>query len=268
MQMAAKAQLQSVLYVDDDPDVREVVQTALCLTAGLTVHVAGSGDRAIEIAHDVLPDLMLLDVMMPGLDGPATLLRMRASAMLSDIPIIFLTAKVMPAEIARLHQLGAIGVIPKPFDPLKLGDIVSTLWAETQTVRVATRARRDESAVQAHVGSLAESFVQRARGDAVRLRKLIGEAQHGNAAVLAEIERVAHSIHGAAAMFGFPAVSESGEAIERLVGEMTADTADPGSRSTADALYRLMECGERLARNIEAVIQAARHAEAILESAC
>jgi len=93
-------ELQSVLYVDDDPDICSVVQATLRLVPGLNVQTADSGQRAIDLAYELRPDLVLMDVMMPGLDGPATFGRMRESALLSKIPVIFMTAKVLPAEIA------------------------------------------------------------------------------------------------------------------------------------------------------------------------
>src|ERR1700683_5502249 len=111
---------QSVLYVDDDADICSVVQATLRIVPGLNVQTADSGERAIDLAYELRPDLVLMDVMMPGLDGPSTFKRMRESALLKRIPVIFMTAKVLPAEIAQLLQLGAIGVIVKPFDPLKL----------------------------------------------------------------------------------------------------------------------------------------------------
>src|SRR5580704_16999912 len=111
---------QSVLYVDDDPDICSVVRATLRLVPGLYVQTADSGERAIDLAYELRPDLVLMDVMMPGLDGPSTFNRMRESAVLAHIPVIFMTAKALPAEISQFLQLGAIGVIVKPFDPLRL----------------------------------------------------------------------------------------------------------------------------------------------------
>jgi len=247
--------LQSVLYVDDDPDICEIVQTALCLIAGLTVHTAGSGERAIELAHELRPDLVLMDVMMPGLDGPSTLQRMRESAPLASIPVIFLTAKVLPAEVARFHQLGAIGVIGKPFDPLAIGNDLCALWKEADTARGDNSAHSAESHVQAQVSALAGRFLQRTRGDVVRLVELIERAQHGERAVLEEIERLAHSIHGAGATFGFAEVSAAGGTIERLAQGVTASTAIASSAVEANALQRLMNYTQRLAQEIEAADQ-------------
>ena len=120
--------LRSVLYVDDEPDIRQIVGMALGLAEDLTIHIGSSGENAIAIARESRPDLILLDVMMPHLDGPATLQRMREDPLLEDIPVIFVTAKAMPQEVAQFRALGAVGIIAKPFDPMKLAEQVFTLW--------------------------------------------------------------------------------------------------------------------------------------------
>src|SRR6202046_5991710 len=129
---------QSILYVDDDPDICSVVQATLRLVPGLDVQTADSGERAIDLAYELRPDLLLMDVMMPGLDGPSTFKRMRESTLLSAMPVIFMTAKVLPAGIAQLLQLGAIGVIVKPFDPLKLYGELFSLWNDGGGARRAS----------------------------------------------------------------------------------------------------------------------------------
>src|SRR5476649_21368 len=120
--------LKTVLYIDDEPDIRTIVQMALSLTKELTVHTGDSGAQALELARALKPDVLLLDVMMPGLDGPGTLHKMRADPTTADIPIIFVTAKAMPREIAKFREMGAVGVIPKPFDPMQLINQLRTLW--------------------------------------------------------------------------------------------------------------------------------------------
>ena len=120
--------LRTVLYVDDEPDIREIVELALGLVAGLEVRVCDSGERALRLLPDITPDLVLLDVMMPGTDGPTTLQRMRADPRFARIPVVFVTAKAMPAEVARFRELGAAAVIAKPFDPMQLGQQILTLW--------------------------------------------------------------------------------------------------------------------------------------------
>ena len=125
-----RSALQTLLYVDDEPDIRQIVQMALGLAPELTIHTGESGERALMLARELHPDLILLDVMMPGLDGPATLARIRADASLARIPVVFVTAKAMPQEVSRFRALGAVGVIAKPFDPMRLVDQVFALWDE------------------------------------------------------------------------------------------------------------------------------------------
>jgi len=122
--------LRSILHVDDEPDIRQIVQLALGLTEGLTVHSAESGEQALELARKLQPDLLLLDVMMPGLDGPGILKRMRSDSAIAHIPVIFMTAKAMAREIALFRQMGAVGVIAKPFDPMQLSQQVLSLWKD------------------------------------------------------------------------------------------------------------------------------------------
>jgi two-component system, OmpR family, response regulator len=120
--------LSSILYVDDEPDIREVVEMALSLAGKWTVKTCGSGTAALQLLSSFRPDLVLLDVMMPGLDGPATLARMRSDESLSRIPVVFMTAKALPQEVDRFMSLGAVGVISKPFDPMRLAERVQEIW--------------------------------------------------------------------------------------------------------------------------------------------
>ena len=120
--------LRTVLYVDDEPDIREIVEMSLTLSGDLSVHTCCSGQQALARLPDLMPDLVLLDVMMPDMDGPSTLGRMRADPRLAPIPVAFMTAKAMPQEVARFCALGAIGVIAKPFDPARLEQLVIALW--------------------------------------------------------------------------------------------------------------------------------------------
>ena len=120
--------LNHVLYVDDDADIREIVQMSLSLDGQMSVHLSDGGEAALARMRDERPDLVMLDVMMPGMDGPSILARMRADDALRHIPVIFMTAKANPSEVARFRGLSAIGVIAKPFDPMALGSQVKALW--------------------------------------------------------------------------------------------------------------------------------------------
>jgi CheY-like chemotaxis protein len=109
-----------ILIVDDEDDIREVAQVSLELVGQYEVLTAASGREGILRARDLRPDAILLDVMMPDLDGPATLAELQADPATRDIPVLFLTAKTQSAERTRLAQLGAAGILTKPFDPLTL----------------------------------------------------------------------------------------------------------------------------------------------------
>ena len=117
-----------ILIVDDEDDIREVAQVSLELVGQYEVMTAASGRDGVQRARREQPDAILLDVMMPELDGPGTLAELRADPATRDIPVVFLTAKTQQADRARLAELGAAGILVKPFDPLKLpGEIAATL---------------------------------------------------------------------------------------------------------------------------------------------
>lgn len=111
-----------ILYVDDDDDIREVAELSLQMDPAVEVRVAGSGAEALHLlaAGDWAPDALLLDVMMPQMDGPAVLSALRSDDARPQPPVIFLTARVFPDEVERLRDLGAVGVLGKPFDPMTL----------------------------------------------------------------------------------------------------------------------------------------------------
>jgi two-component system OmpR family response regulator len=109
-----------VLIVDDEDDIRRVVRLSLARVGGMEVLEAANGPDGLRAAESGQPDAILLDMMMPTMDGPATLEALRANPATKDIPIVFLTAKAQPAEVQRLHEIGALGVLTKPFDPMTL----------------------------------------------------------------------------------------------------------------------------------------------------
>jgi two-component system, OmpR family, response regulator len=120
--------LNRILYVEDEPDIQAVAKMALELVGGFTVLACSSGYEAIAAAPEANADLLILDVMMPGLDGPATLKALREIEATSKTPVIFMTAKVQAAEISQFKALGALEVIAKPFDPMELSAQVLKIW--------------------------------------------------------------------------------------------------------------------------------------------
>ena len=115
-----------LLYVEDEADIREIAEFAL-EDEGFDIVFCESGEQALEKAVDFKPDVILLDVMMPGMDGPTTLKELRGFPELIGTPVIFLTAKVQPNEIKEYLALGAIDVIAKPFDPMALAGTIRNI---------------------------------------------------------------------------------------------------------------------------------------------
>lgn len=116
-----------VMLVDDDASIRRIGQISLEDVGKFQVVIAKSGTEALELAASEKPDLIVLDVMMPGMDGPTTLTHLRENPITKCIPIIFMTAKVLLHEVDAYYQLGAAGVISKPFDPMLLASQIRQL---------------------------------------------------------------------------------------------------------------------------------------------
>lgn len=122
--------LSRILYVEDEADIREIVQLALSSVGGFQVEPCASGPEALEKAAGFKPDLILLDVMMPEMDGPRTLHELRQLPDTIDTPVIFMTAKVQSQDLAHYRRLGALDVILKPFDPMMLSGDIDRIWSE------------------------------------------------------------------------------------------------------------------------------------------
>ena len=123
--------LKRVLYVEDEADIRAVASIALETVGGFELLVCSSGEEALAKAISFSPDLLLLDIMMPGMDGPSTLRALWEIPELADVPAMFMTAKVQSDEIAEYKALGALEVIVKPFDPMTLADQIKTAWQQS-----------------------------------------------------------------------------------------------------------------------------------------
>lgn len=123
--------LENILYVEDELDIQTIVQLALESIGGYHLTVCSSGAEALAVASKWVPDLILLDVMMPEMDGPTTLKQLQTQyPAFKNIPVIFMTAKVQPQEILEYKRLGAIEVITKPFDPMLLSTTIQTIWEQ------------------------------------------------------------------------------------------------------------------------------------------
>jgi CheY-like chemotaxis protein len=219
-----------VLHVDDEPDIREVVEMALTLDPALVVHSCDSGRAALETAAHWPPDLILLDVMMPGMDGPTTLSRLRENPKTAEIPVVFMTARAQSRELDHFISLGAEGVIAKPFDPMTLAASVRGHMRLPETGMVTRR----------------ENFLKRAQVNAASLlkhREALTDAEQLEDA-LAQIKSIAHGLAGAGGIFGLIGISTEASALEDAVIER-----QNGSGTMADVEAALDALLERIGRD-------------------
>ena len=127
--------MRDVLLVDDEPDIRTIGKMSLTRVGKFDVRTAASGAEALKLVAERKPDVIILDVMMPEMDGPTTLAALRAESSTVSIPVILMTAKVLATEIEHWRSIGAAGVIRKPFDPMTLASEVRTIVAEWSGAR-------------------------------------------------------------------------------------------------------------------------------------
>jgi CheY-like chemotaxis protein len=187
-----------LLHIDDEPDIRDIVAMSLGSDAEFVVRSCASGMEGLAAAARDAPDLVLLDVMMPVMDGPMTLVQLRASARTAAIPVVFMTAQVGSGEIEQLKSLGVAGVIAKPFDPVTLAASVRRYVA------------RDPLAAARAI------FLQRVSADADALfQSWSALAKERNLqSALVRIRDIAHGLAGAGIVFGFPEISATAARLE------------------------------------------------------
>jgi CheY-like chemotaxis protein len=213
----AETALRRILLVEDDPDIRQIAKLALEALGGFTVLPCGSGPEALAAlaaTDGFAPDLVLLDVMMPGMDGPQTLQALRRLPGAERLPAVFMTARVQAEEVAGYKAMGAADVIAKPFDPMRLAEMVLGIWRALSGS--AQQAGTDE------LDELRQSFSARL-GERVREIEEAWEAARaapGSPEPLRRLHRLAHSLHGTAGTFGHPAAGAAAHAIERRVKEL------------------------------------------------
>ena len=120
--------LERVCYVEDDEDIQRIVRMSLERIGKMTVEIVGDPMAAVDAIIAFKPDLVMLDWMMPGMDGPTLFRKLKEEPQTKDLPVIFITAKATSAELAELRSLGALGAISKPFAPKDLPDQLRALW--------------------------------------------------------------------------------------------------------------------------------------------
>ncbi|MDD3287382.1 MAG: response regulator [Alphaproteobacteria bacterium] len=123
-------ELHHIVFIDDEQDIVEITRLCLEMVGNLRVSTFLNGQTALACIDELNPDLIIIDCMMPGMSGSETFLELRKRPAVQNTPIIFMTARVQPSEIKEYLSLGAAGVIPKPFDPMKLTEQIQDIWGK------------------------------------------------------------------------------------------------------------------------------------------
>jgi CheY-like chemotaxis protein len=219
-----------VLFADDDADIRDVIALSLGQDPFFVARGCAAGDEALDTALEWRPDLTLLDVRMPRMDGPTVLARLRADKRTAAIPVVFLTARAQAHDRGRYRALGAAGVIGKPFDPIGLP-------AELR------RFIPFEGALAA----VRENFLLRLEADARALTTCRQWLVHGTTEpVLTRINEIAHALAGAGGVYGFAGITCESAALSQAAEDVLAGRAEPSDVEQAlDRLLRRIKPDQR-----------------------
>lgn len=236
----ATADKATILLVEDEQDIRTIARLSLQHLGSYNVIEASSGAQALELAgHPPLPAAIVLDVMMPGMDGIDVFRALKANSSTRDLPVIFLTAKAMPAELDRLREMGARAILTKPFDPPALVNLVRHV--------LETRGHIDPGAMASPVGQsptidtdallslwglpgetqadllgeLIELFAAQTPEVLDRIRVLAGTS------VAREVERLAHSLKSSALTLGVTAIADLARTMETMAGDGRVSDVGP-----------------------------------------
>jgi two-component system OmpR family response regulator len=237
--------LQRVLVIDDDADILAVIRITLQARGGFEVEVCQSSREAPGVARRFVPDLILLDVMMPGIDGPTTLEALRDDPQTAAMPVVFMTAKAMPHETARYLDLGAAAVIAKPFDQRTLADELEQI------------VRRSPSSALEHDDSgqaeLLDAYAEALPAKVLEIRELWARVESGpDAEATRSLYLRVHNLAGTAATYGHPTLSDIAKQLEQMIDESTGGGADAilGSRQAAAGLIDALDAAARSGRTV------------------
>ena len=214
-----------VLLVDDEPDILTVARIALTSHGDYVVRTCSSGAEALAVAPEFAPDLVIIDVMMPDMDGPSTLRSLREVAGLRDTPVVFLTAKAQPTEVMRYRALGALDVLAKPFHHKTLveqvGRLLNNVGVQREGVdsKVAAISARFATRLPERIGEIERAWADVGGGD-------------GDAAAMLRI--VVHRLAGSALSFGYGKIGDIAGDLERLLERVFDDRELPNPEETSD----------------------------------
>jgi CheY-like chemotaxis protein len=224
-----------ILIVDDEPDIRKVVERSLARDPQFATRTCASGQEALAAAAEWLPDLIILDFMMPVMDGPTTLARLRENPLTATIPVVFLTARATTQELEYAASLGVSGAIAKPFEPKALRESVRDYLHDA---RPSEELGEDALSDRASAAEQ-EKFRQRLRSDAIELGRLRAKlrSEAPASATLDELRSVVHKLAGAGGIFGFEQLSRSAAALEKSIVEAQSG---PGNQCAVEANLNLL----------------------------
>jgi two-component system OmpR family response regulator len=200
--------LNKILCIEDDPDIQQILEIALGTVGGYVIEICSSGLEGVQKAPSFMPDLILLDVMMPGMDGPTTFKELQKTETVKHIPVIFLTAKVLPDEVHDYKRLGVIDIISKPFNPMNLASKIESIWSAVQPVPVDdfdTKLFHLKKKYQREIPAKLELIKQ-----SLELFKNIPT----NPEHLKQLIMLVHKIAGSSATYGFPNIHSTARSFE------------------------------------------------------
>jgi CheY-like chemotaxis protein len=232
--------LKRILLVDDDPDLLDVASLALADLGGYIVQACSSAADALAQAPAFGPDLVLLDVMMPGTDGFAVLQALRQIDTTTHTPVVFMTALAQQGDLAEDDE-GAVGVIPKPFDPSALPEMLEALW-EDHLLRLAESHRKQFEALRlTYVGQLPEKI------EAMQDAAAVLAARGWDRATLESLHLLVHRMAGSCGLYRLNELGRRAGALEEIVKRLLSGPIWPPSASPAQ-LTTLVKAVSRVAR--------------------
>jgi CheY-like chemotaxis protein len=211
------------LFADDESDIREIIAATLARDSFFVLRGCASGTEALATARQWRPDLALLDVVMPEMDGPAVLARLRADQFTARIPVVFVTARAHPRERALFKELGAAGVIAKPFEPMRLAATLRGFIPFESTLAAARGQFLQRLAADAGILAACRAWLSQNRPEPALMR----------------ISAIAHALEGAGGIYGFAGISCESAALSAAARSNLAGCAD--RVAVEQALDRLLK---------------------------
>jgi two-component system, OmpR family, response regulator len=220
--------LRQILLVEDDPDIQEVAALALTALGGYAVEVCGTPADALARAPTVRPDLILMDMMMPGTDGLGTLTALRQLEETARTPVVFMTASVGQQDVAKYEDVGCLGVIPKPFDPTFLPAALEGMWRRHISAAIEVHQREFDALSQAYMEELSDK-VRALQAAANTL------ARSGwDRPTVQSLYHLAHRMTGSSGVYGLNTLSRAAGILEDRVKRLLDDPQWPPAASPVE----------------------------------